>query len=67
MIPEERFLWIKTRFDNAVVDTVIEFLRCPRQFHGDTGISHYLYHCVHGQLGNDLFSTSDTYVPHIRP
>lgn len=61
----ERLQLVKDAIDKAIDDTINEFLRYPEQFHGDTGISHYLYHCIHKHAGKNLYSSTKSPVPDI--
>lgn len=61
----ERLQIINEAINKAITETIEEFLRCPEQFHGDTGISHYLYHCIHKHAGKSLYSSSKSTVPNI--
>ncbi len=47
------------RVEKAITETAILFLKNPWQFHGDTGIMHYLYHRVLSHGGEDLFHRAE--------
>ena len=53
---EQAFL---ERVEKAITETAILFLKNPWQFHGDTGIMHYLYHRVLSHGGEDLFHRAE--------
>ena len=55
----ERFHAVKVHLENAIIDTVREYVRNPYQFHGDTGISHYLYFSAHKRAGSLLYSIKE--------
>jgi len=53
---EQTFLeWV----ERAIAGTAILFLKNPWQFHGDTGIMHYLYHRILSLGGEDLFHRAE--------
>ncbi len=45
--------------EKAIAETAALFLKNPWQFHGDTGIMHYLYHRVLSHGGEDLFHRAE--------
>jgi hypothetical protein len=63
IMTDEKLKRVRSAIDLAMSDVVGEFLRNPFQFHGDTGISHFLYHRIHCRAGEFLYSLDEGPVP----